>query len=228
MVKLLAIETSTEMCSVAVSLDGVMTEYCEHAPMRHAELLLPAVQSLLSDAGLALCDLDAIAFGRGPGSFTSLRIGIGVVQGLAWAGDVPVVPVSSLAAVAQAAVDGAAEPGTTICVALDARMDEVYYGNFEVDHNGLVRGIGAEQVCPPEYVEVEAIGPLVAAGNGFQRFDCLAGIGAGAQQCRADSWPGAGFVCRLALSWLQSNNALPPALAQPVYLRNNVAVKPAR
>ena len=88
---LLAIETSSEACSVALCIGGELLERHEHAPLRHAELLLPAIRGLLSEADLPLSRLDAIAFGRGPGSFTSLRIGIGVVQGLAWAVDLPVV-----------------------------------------------------------------------------------------------------------------------------------------
>ena len=101
---LLAIETATETCSVALSINGEVMELYEHAPRQHAELLLPWVRQLLAEAGLTFNSLDGIAFSRGPGSFTSLRIGIGVVQGLAWASDLPVVPVSSLAATAQAAV----------------------------------------------------------------------------------------------------------------------------
>ena len=130
MTRLLAVETSSEACSVALSLDGETREVHEHAPMRHAELLLPAISSLLAQAGMKVSDLDAIAFGRGPGSFTSLRIGIGVVQGLAWAADVPVVPCSSLAAVACAAVNRAGSFNGRVCVAVDARMQEVFSAEF--------------------------------------------------------------------------------------------------
>lgn len=106
--RILAIETSSECCSVALAVSGEVQESFEHAPMKHAELILPQVSALLAEAGIQAGDLDAIAFGRGPGSFTSLRIGIGVVQGLAWGAGVPVVPVSSLAAVAQGVVNNVA------------------------------------------------------------------------------------------------------------------------
>jgi tRNA threonylcarbamoyladenosine biosynthesis protein TsaB len=225
--KVLAIETSAEACSVALSADGFSREIFKHAPMRHAELLLPAIHSLLADAGLELSALDAIAFGRGPGSFTSLRIGIGVVQGLAWGAQLPVVPVSSLAVVAQGVARNPVEPGARICVAMDARMQEVYTGTFVLGDDGLVVSDGEERVCSPEQVEPGEKGTYIAAGNGFERFEFLAQTGAGALRCEADAWPHAKAVCRLATSWLQSNEPLPPALAQPVYLRNEVASRPA-
>ncbi|NCF61615.1 MAG: tRNA (adenosine(37)-N6)-threonylcarbamoyltransferase complex dimerization subunit type 1 TsaB [Gammaproteobacteria bacterium] len=227
MSKLLAIETSAETCSVALSAGGFSREIFKHAPMRHAELLLPAIHSLLSDAGLELSALDAIAFGRGPGSFTSLRIGIGVVQGLAWGAQLPVIPVSSLAVVAQGIAKYPVEPGARICVAMDARMQEVYTGMFVLGDNGLVVADGAERVCGPEQVEPGEKGTFIAAGNGFERFEYLAQAGAEALRCQADAWPHAEAVCLLATNWLQSNEPLQPALAQPVYLRNEVADKPA-
>ena len=104
MMNLLAIETATETCSVALSVSGEVLERYQRAPRQHAELLLPWVGELLAEAGLAYASVEAIAFSRGPGSFTSLRIGIGVVQGRAWASDRPVIPVSSLAATAQTAL----------------------------------------------------------------------------------------------------------------------------
>ena len=171
MTKLLAVETSTEVCSVALYSNGETKEFYEHAPMRHAELLLPAIQSLLDAAGLPLASLDAIAFGRGPGSFTSLRIGIGVVQGLAWGAGLPVIPVSSLAAVAQAVSAVTTAEVSTICVAMDARMQEVYTANFQRREDGIVIAAGEERVCSPSLVSVPEDGPFIAAGNGFDRFD---------------------------------------------------------
>ena len=224
--KLLSIETSAESCSVALS-DGKNTwEKFEHAPRRHAELILPMVRSLLAEADLALGQLDGIAFGRGPGSFTSLRIGIGVAQGLAWGADLPVVPVSSLAAVAQDALDQARSPGISrVCVAMDARMQEVYTANFEVDVGGFVIPSGEERVCSPADVRAEGVAGVCAAGNGFEVYpelQQLAGeLGLGIPDC----WPRAGAISRLAARWLENNQPLPADQAQPVYIRNQVASK---
>ncbi len=225
MTKLLAIETSTEACSVALYLNGETSEFYEFAPMRHAELLLPAVQSLLDTAGLPLADLDAIAFGRGPGSFTSLRIGIGVVQGLAWGAGLPVVPISSLAAVAQAVAEKGSEPFSSVCVAMDARMQEVYTANFQRRDDGYVMAAGEERVCSPDGVSAPGDGPFIAAGNGFERFEELRPLAAKASECYPDIWPRAGVIGKLALKWLESNEPLTAGLAQPVYVRNNVASK---
>ena len=222
MTRILAIETSSETCSVALEVGGDVHESFEHAPMKHAELILPAVSSLLSDAGIRVADLDAIAFGRGPGSFTSLRIGIGVVQGLAWGAEVPVVPVSSLAAVAQAVPDRS--PGRRIVVAMDARMGEAFHATFEIDDGGTAVVSGEERVSAP--AEVVAGGQWIAAGNGFERFDELAALAIGAEACHADTWPRASAVLQLAKAWLKENEALPAGLAQPVYIRNDVAEKP--
>jgi len=225
MSRLLAIETSSEACSVALSVHGEIREAHEHAPMRHAELLLPAVERLLAEAGVALASLDAIAFGRGPGSFTSLRIGIGVVQGLAWGADLGVVPVSSLAAVAQQAADrhGAARIG----VAVDARMQEVFSAAFVPGEGGFVSVDGEERVGPPADLARRLAPPFVAAGNGFERYAELRDLAARAEACFPGLWPSAAAVARLAGAWLARGHApLPPAQAQPVYIRNDVAEKP--
>lgn len=225
--RMLAIETSAETCSVALEINGEVQEKFEHAPLKHAELILPAVSSLLAEAGIGAKDLDVIAFGRGPGSFTSLRIGIGVVQGLAWGADIPVVPVSSLAAVAQAAFDSGqwSGPPPQIVVAMDARMQEVFHATFVPGDNGIVSLAGEEHVSAASVLSVEA--PWIAAGNGFERFDELCDLARGAVSCLPETWPRASVVLKLAREWLKYNQALPAGLAQPVYIRNNVAQKPA-
>jgi tRNA threonylcarbamoyladenosine biosynthesis protein TsaB len=224
--KLLAIETSAEACSVALHANRETTEIFELAPRRHAERVLPMVQSLLDDAGVPLAGLDAIAFGRGPGGFTSLRIGIGVVQGLAWGAGLPVIPVSSLAAVAQQAAAAAASGDATICVAMDARMQEVFTANFRRGDDGIVVASGEERVCSPGAVSALEDGPFIAAGNGFERYGELRPLADAAIECHPGIWPRAELVCKLALKWLDNNEPLPAGLAQPVYIRNDVASKP--
>ena len=225
MKRILAIETSAETCSVALDMHGELREKFEHAPLKHAELILPAVSSLLAEAGITAKDLDVIAFGRGPGSFTSLRIGIGVVQGLAWGADVPVVPVSSLAAVAQAAFDSRQWPASPpqIVVAMDARMQEVFHATFTAGDGGIVSLAGEESVSAAAAVTVEE--PWLAAGNGFERFEELRKLAQGAVCSLPDTWPRASVVLKLARDWLRENKALSAGLAQPVYIRNNVAQK---
>ena len=226
MKRLLAIETSGEACSVALSIGEEVRENYQHAPMRHAELLLPAVRSLLDEAGIKPGQLDAIVFGRGPGSFTSLRIGVGVVQGLAWGAELPVVPVSSLAAVAQQALDGASDTDLPVVVAMDARMEEVFCGSFHPGGDGMVAAKESERVCAPGLLDAGEE-PFIAAGNGFDRYPDLAVLKGRAVACYPELWPRASTVIRLAENWLKVNEALPAAMAQPVYIRNEVASKPA-
>ena len=221
---LLAIETASETCSVALGINGEVLELYRHAPRQHAELLLPWVGQLLAEAGIGYSSLDAIAFSRGPGSFTSLRIGIGVVQGLAWASDRPVVPVPSLAATALTAASSGVDAAL---VALDARMDEVFTGAYEVNASGIMTSVSTEQVCPPENVRVPFPGRTFGVGNGFDRYAALNELASQLSGIRADTWPRASAVIRLAQDWLQSNEPLSAELAQPVYLRDDVAQKPA-
>lgn len=219
---LLAIETATETCSVALSIDGEVRERYEHAPRKHAELLLPWVQQLMAEAGLNFNALDGIAFSRGPGSFTSLRIGIGVVQGLAWASERPVIPVSSLAATAQAAAN---EGISSALVALDARMNEVFTGLFAVNDRGVMAPVTGERVCSPNDVPAPTRAGTSGVGIGFARYEALDRLAAKLDGVRTDLWPRASTVITLAQDWLRDNDALPAEQAQPVYLRDNVAKK---
>lgn len=227
MPRLLAIDTSTEACSVAL-LDGA--ELCERAidaPREHVQRVLPMIDAVLRETHCALRDLDAIAFARGPGSFTGLRICLGIVQGLAYGADLPVVPVSTLAALAQTAVDASSiERGTYICSAIDARMDEIYCGWFRVADNGLVCAIGEESVCKPDALPLPAVvvdnaSPLYGVGTGWrygERLPSLAGA-----TIDANLLPRASAVARLALLEWNNGVRLAASAAQPVYLRNEVA-----
>ena len=223
---LLAIESSTETCSVAIAINGNVLERYAHAPRQHAELLLPWVESLLAEAGIGFAALDAIAYSRGPGSFTSLRIGIGVVQGLAWASERPVIPVSSLAATAQSAVRHGV---SSALVALDARMNEVFTGSFETNSNGIMIPVGEERVCDAEDIQLPANSETHAethgVGIGFERYPVLSKLAHGLAGIHVDIWPKASSVLELAQEWLKTNEALPAERAQPVYLRDNVAIK---
>jgi tRNA threonylcarbamoyladenosine biosynthesis protein TsaB len=143
--KLLAFDTATDICTVAVWMDGSVHERCEIG-RRHAERLLVMIDEALADAGATLKGMDAICFGRGPGSFTGLRICAGVAQGLAFGADLPVVAVSSLAATAQYA------QSERVLAAFDARMQQVYWGAFVSGADGLVKLEGEEQVVAPSAV----------------------------------------------------------------------------
>ena len=219
---LLAIETATETCSVALSCNGEVLERYQHAPRLHAELLLPWVEQLLAEAGIGFGSVDAIAFSRGPGSFTSLRIGIGVVQGLAWASDRPVIPVSSLAATAQVAVG---EGVNFALVALDARMNEVFTGCFEANSKGIMVPVTAERVCSPEDVQLPGHKEAHGIGIGFERYSALGALSKQLIGIRTGIWPKASSIIQLAQEWLVNNQPLPAEQAQPVYLRDNVAKK---
>jgi tRNA threonylcarbamoyladenosine biosynthesis protein TsaB len=219
---LLAIETATETVSVALSIDGEVIERYEHAPRQHAELLLPWIEQLLAEAGIGFNALDAIAFSRGPGSFTSLRIGIGVVQGLAWASDLPVIPVSSLAATAQTAFNDGV---SSALVALDARMNEIFTGMFTANSSGIMMPVVEERVCAPQDVQAPQNADTYGVGIGFERYEKLGKLSVQLAGVYADIWPKASSLVTLAQDWLLSNAALPAEQAQPVYLRDNVAKK---
>jgi tRNA threonylcarbamoyladenosine biosynthesis protein TsaB len=221
--RLLAVETSSEACSLALLWDGTVVNRHQQAQLQHAELLLPWVRELLADAGASLKGLDAIAFGRGPGSFTSLRIGLGAVQGLAWGVELPVIPLSSLAAVAEQVET---RSGESILVAMDARMGEVFHGQFRRNDRRELEAISAEAVSTPENVFVPDPGSTVMAGSAFGRFEQLESLAAKAPAVHAGLLPSATALLSLAQHWLQHHQPMPAAMAQAVYLRDDVADKP--
>ncbi len=179
------------------------------------------VQEVLADAGVVLTQLDAIGFGRGPGSFTGLRISAGVAQGLAFGADIPVVPVSSLAALAQ----GVDAP--KVLAAFDARMNQVYWGAYVRNARGLVELRGEEKVIAPAAVPVPPDAGWVGAGSGWDQFSIvlMQRLNKCAMEWRAQCFPRARFVAQLAAVLYANGAALAPELALPVYLRDEVATK---
>ncbi len=218
--KLLALETSTEACSVAIFLDGKIHERVDHG-QHHSELVLGMVQEVLAEAGVSLRQLDAIAFSRGPGSFTSLRIGAGVVQGLAFGANLPVVPVSSLAVLAQ----GVDAP--KVLAAFDARMNQVYWGAYVRDAKGLMRLAGTEIVIAPADVPVPEGSGWVGAGNGWDQYAAVltARLGNHMSEWRKQVFPKARHVAELGLELLKAGQTVTAEEALPVYVRDEVAAK---
>ena len=202
-----------------------MREHAVDAPREHVQRILPMIDAVLAESAWTLRDLDAIAFARGPGSFTGLRICIGVVQGLAYGANLPVVPVSTLAALAQTAVDTQRiGSGSYLCSAIDARMDEIYCGWFRVGADGLVIAACEEMVCAPEALplfDIPVTSECYGVGTGWRYAERLPHF----KRVRSDAdlLPRASAVARLA--WLEWNNGvrLTAGEAQRVYLRNDVA-----
>ncbi len=224
--KLLAVETATEACSAALVIGEEITERYRLAPRKHAELILPMAQELLSDAGIGLTDLDGVAFGRGPGSFTGLRIAAGIVQGIAFGADLPVVPVSTLAALAQGVIKEFDAPN--VLAAIDARMGEVYWGAYTRDENGLAWLQGKEKVSAPEHVSMTDSGPWAGAGSGWTDYQPQLKkiLGNKINRVILDRFPHAADVALLAVEAFEAGMAVPAEAAIPEYLRNDVARKP--
>ncbi len=162
--KILAIDTATEACSAALLIDGRLTTREMEFERGHAEHILSMVDAVLAEGGVALTSVDAIAFGRGPGGFTGVRLAASVTQGLAFASELPVVPISDLAAVAQRALDmDASVAGVVVCN--DARMREVYWGCFERSAEGFAAAVGVERVGAPETVDIGPHWPTGASAT---------------------------------------------------------------
>lgn len=215
---ILALEASSDACSCALKTAATLDERHEIAPRRHTELLLPMVEALLAGRGLALRELDCIAFGSGPGSFTGVRIAACVAQGLALAAGTPVAPVSSLAALAARG----GKPGERVLACLDARMGEVYLGAFAVSATGLAEALAPERIGTPQSVELPTGGAWVAVGSGWATYATVlaARLARPPLRMHPDLHPGAAQVALLAAG---SGAAGPPADAAPAYLRREVA-----
>lgn len=219
---LLAIETATEACSVALWCDGVLRERFEVAPRRHTELVLPWADALLVEAGIAKTQIDVIACGRGPGAFTGVRLAVALTQGLALALDRPVVAVSTLAALAFAAN---AAPGEAVLAAIDARMGEVYLAAFEREPED-VRLLGSEHLLRPVAASPDPSRRWIGVGTGFDAEQGALRTALGSTVARVDAaaLPHAAAVARLAVQAYARGEIVAPERLEPAYLRDKVAL----
>jgi len=223
---ILSIDTSTDALSVALgSGDDVLVDH-QIAPQQHATLLLPIVDKLLGDAGLGMTDLDGIVYGRGPGSFTGVRIASAVAQGLAMGADIGVFGVSSLLATAQACHE---QTGADRVIAVfDARMQEVYWGLYQQEDNALMQLMGEERVCAASDVPMDSSIEVIT-GAGAERYRDILDTKATSAKLvfRSDRWPMAVDLLALAEPRFHAGNTTAPEDAMPVYLRNKVALTEA-
>jgi len=222
---LLAIETATEACSVALIHGDEVIARSELAPRRHAERVLPMADELLAEAGLGKHALDAIAVGRGPGAFTGVRLAVSLAQGMALALDLPVVTVSSLAALAlEAPDDGDAD--TAILAVIDARMGEIYAASYRRDGKGGLVALDDERVCTAESLLLPEVSAWQVVGTGWATYEAALRERLGAEPRYADGarYPQAVHVAELAAREFRAGRALPPEQALPVYLRDKVAL----
>lgn len=223
MPKILALDTSTDACSVALNLNGEVREDFRIIPRQHTQQLLPMVEVMLAEANITVTDLDAIAFGRGPGSFAGIRIATGVTQGLAYAADISVLPISTLEALAVAAYRK--EKAQQVVAALDARMDEIYVAAYDFDQNGILTTVLPEQVCAPSDLALDAAKRL-AIGSGWRYFEQMSETARESVQQADDLYyPSAVDMLLLAERDWQQNKAVVASEALPVYLRDEVAWK---
>lgn len=223
---ILALDTCTESCSAALLYNGKLFEQSVLTQRSHSDLILGMMDSLFNDAQTSLSEVNVLAFGRGPGSFTGVRVGVGVAQGIAYARELPVVPVSTLAAVAQ---DVAAISDTPyIAVAIDARMGEIYCASYQVI-DGIVHLLDHERVCPPEEFHPFNDEQWFAVGTGWAEYkqQLTENFSEQVTDIRAEHYPQARNIITLAQIEAMANRTVHADQALPVYLRNNVAKKKA-
>jgi tRNA threonylcarbamoyladenosine biosynthesis protein TsaB len=218
--KILAIETATEACSAALDINDSCIHRYEVSPRRHTELILPMIDELLREAGIQTSDLDAIAYGQGPGAFTGLRVAVGVIQGLAFAHDTPVIPVSTLAALAQ----HFAEHHDYVASAIDARMQEIYWGLYKKNEQGLMKKITEDKVCSADDISTLYEGDWFGAGTGWNTYkDKLQSkFNGNLVGFNGEIFPSANDIMELAKPAYLDGMTISVEQAMPVYLRNNV------
>ncbi|MBA4143504.1 MAG: tRNA (adenosine(37)-N6)-threonylcarbamoyltransferase complex dimerization subunit type 1 TsaB [Nitrosospira sp.] len=217
--KVLALDTSTEYCSIAL-LHGETLSREVLAEQRHSELILPMVKQALEETGLTLAKLDGIAFGAGPGSFTGLRIACGVAQGLAFGAGLPVLGICTLEALAQEA------GGDKVITAIDARMSEIYHAAYMKTKEGW-KTLSEPALCLPAHAPVLAGTCWTGCGSGFDRYEQALRIRYNGSVSRVvyGLRPHARAIVQLAAPRFTQGLGIDPADAAPLYIRNKVALK---
>ncbi len=220
---ILAVDTATEACSAALLKDGKTYSRYEVAPQKHNTLLFDMCRSVFDEAGGGLNDIHGLAFGRGPGAFTGVRIAAAFVQGIAYARSLPVVSVSSLRTVAQRTMD--ARRAQRVFVAMDARMEEVYYACYQRDASGLAQPLADDAIARPQRAQLPEDFDGVGAGSGWKvaRDALLEAAGKRIEAVYPDMLPDAATILKLALPDFEAAKTLTAEQALPVYLRDPVA-----
>ena len=223
--RILALDASTEMCSVALGGDEGFVERSAAAGQRHSELMLPMIQAMLTDSGIGISALDGIAFGSGPGSFTGLRIACGIAQGLALGAGLPVIGIPTLAAMAEAARlrDGSGR----VIAALDARMREVYVAAYEYE-GASWREVVAPAVTAPEAAPLPTGSNWLGAGGAFGVYPALRErLQSALVRCDVEITPSASAIGALALPGFIAGAGVAAREVAPLYVRHRVALTTA-
>ncbi len=223
--KLLAIETATESCSAALLVDDEIFSVSEVAPRKHNEIILSMCEQVLAQGQLSLSQLEVAAFGRGPGAFTGVRLAASVIQGIALGQDLPVVPVSSLAALAQQALERHQKTHVLSCI--DARMQEIYCAEYKLSELGVMELTGEEKVISPNLLDLNISDDCYGVGSGWASYanDLQEVLGAKLSY-EANVFPQAEYVAKLAKFYFKDGQHVSAVEALPVYLRDDVAKKP--
>lgn len=223
--KILCIEASSEVCSVALNCNGTIIEYCESIPHKHSQFILPMIQKLLAEAGFALSQLDALALGCGPGSFTGIRLAASIAQGFALGLELSVIPISTLNVIAQGAYEKS--KFSNVLVGLDAKMGGIYWGTYCLGAGGLMQPLFSDKLIKPEQVfECENLDNLnwFAVGNAWTIYKELL-----LQNCRckidaieANFYPYAKYLIPIAEEKFKQGVVVSADKALPIYLREQV------
>jgi len=221
--KLLALDTSTDACSCALQIDHDIFSFEEVAPRRHADLILEMIDRLFVESGFSPSELDAVAFGCGPGSFTGIRIATGVVQGIALGLEIPVIPISTLAILAQGAHHNNNDC-KNVLVAIDARMNEVYWGEYHLSAQHLMQLQGEEMVSKPEDLPLISGKAFYAVGNGWKTYEnsFMSRFEQNVVEIIDQPYPFAKNMLPLAIRLFEEKHTFHVEQVTPVYLRNKV------